>query len=95
MSGDGGIHATRDHNNIKGVLWNTNKMCQAIQNKRGGMLTYSVVLFHNIARLHTAAHTQGLLEHFNCELSDHPTYRPDLTPSDYHLHAYLKNWLGS
>jgi hypothetical protein len=59
------------------------------------MLTSSVVLFHNITRPHTAAHTPGLLQHFNWELSDHPPYRPDPAPGDYHLYAYLKNWLGS
>jgi histone-lysine N-methyltransferase SETMAR len=44
-------------------------------------------------------HTQLLaLEHCwsnNWELSDHPPYCPDLTPSDYHLFNYLKNWLRS
>jgi hypothetical protein len=25
----------------------------------------------------------------------HPPYSPDLTPSDYHLFTYLKNWVGS
>jgi hypothetical protein len=28
-------------------------------------------------------------------LFDHPPYNPDLTPSDYHLFTYLKNWLWS
>jgi hypothetical protein len=28
-------------------------------------------------------------------LFDHPPYSPDLTPSDYDLFTYLKNWLGS
>jgi hypothetical protein len=36
-----------------------------------------------------------LLKHFNWELFDHTPYSPDLTPSDYHLFTYLKNWLGS
>jgi hypothetical protein len=35
------------------------------------------------------------LEHFNCELFDHPAYNPDVTPSIYHLFTYLTNWLGS
>jgi hypothetical protein len=35
-----------------------------------------------------------LLEHFTWELFDHPTYNPDLAPSDHHLFTYLKNWLG-
>jgi histone-lysine N-methyltransferase SETMAR len=42
----------------------------------------------------TAAHTGTLLEHFNWELSDHPPYSPDLTPSDYHLFTFLKSWFG-
>jgi hypothetical protein len=66
-------------------------------NKRCGMLTSGLVLLHDNARLSTstAAHTQALLEHFNWQLFDHPLYSPDLTPIDYHLFTYLKNWLGS
>jgi hypothetical protein len=53
------------------------------------MLTYSVVLLHNNARLHTAARIRALLEHFSWELFGHPPYSPDLTLSDYHLFTYL------
>jgi hypothetical protein len=28
-------------------------------------------------------------------LFDHPPYNHDLAPSDFHLFAYLKNWLRS
>jgi hypothetical protein len=35
------------------------------------------------------------LEHFNWELFDHLPYSPDLTPGDYQLFTYMKNWLGS
>jgi histone-lysine N-methyltransferase SETMAR len=63
--------------------------------KRFGMLTCCVVLLHDSAHLHTAASTLALLEHFNWELFDHHPYSPDLTPSDYYLFTYLKNWLGS
>jgi transposase len=59
------------------------------------MLTYGVMLLHDNARPHTAARTRAQLEHFNWELFDHVPYSPDLTPSDYHLFAYLKNWLRS
>jgi histone-lysine N-methyltransferase SETMAR len=61
------------------------KQCRAIQDKRCGMLTSSVVAFHNNVCPHTAAHTRALLQHFNCELFDHPLYSPDLAPSKYHL----------
>jgi histone-lysine N-methyltransferase SETMAR len=65
----------------------------AIQNKRCGMLTSGVVLFHDNARPNTTARTRTLLELFNSELFDHPSYSPDLAPSDYHPFTYLKNWL--
>jgi hypothetical protein len=35
------------------------------------------------------------VEHFSWELFDYPPYIPDLTPSNYHLFTYLKNWLES
>jgi hypothetical protein len=43
----------------------------------------------------TDVHTRALLKHLKWELLDHPPYSPDLTPSEYHLFTYLKNWLGS
>jgi hypothetical protein len=36
-----------------------------------------------------------MLEHFSWELFDHPSYSPDLAPTDYHLVTYPKNWLRS
>jgi hypothetical protein len=39
------------------------KLHRAFQNKRRGMLTYGIVLFHDSARPHTAARTRILLEH--------------------------------
>jgi transposase len=60
-----------------------------------GMLTSGVMFLHDNASPHKAARTRPLLEHFNWELSDHPPYSPDLTPSDYHLFNYLKNWFRS
>jgi transposase len=73
------------------------RLCRAIHNKRFGMMTTGVVLLHDNVRLHThtAARTRALLEHFNWELFDHPTYSSHLAPSDCHLFTYLKNWLGS
>jgi transposase len=59
------------------------------------MLTSGVVLLHDKAHPHTATCTRALLEHFNWELLYHPPYSSDLTPRDYHLFTYLKNWLGS
>jgi hypothetical protein len=72
-------------------LQNTEKLHKATM----GILISSLVLLCVNVRLHTAAHTQALLQHFYWELFDHPLYSTDLTPSDYHLFTYLKNWLGS
>jgi hypothetical protein len=58
------------------------------------MPTSSAVLLYDNGHPHTAARTQVLLECFNWELFDHPTYSPDLTPSDY-LFTYMENLLGS
>jgi transposase len=71
------------------------KLHRALQNKRSGMLTSDIVLLHDSVLLHTAARTRALLEHFNWELFDHPSYSPDLTLSNYHLFTYLKNWFRS
>jgi hypothetical protein len=35
------------------------------------------------------------VEHLNWELFDYHSYSPDLTPSDYRLFIYQRNWLGS
>jgi transposase len=59
------------------------------------MPTSGAVLLNDNARPHTAACTRALLEHLNWGLFDHPPYSPDLAPSDYHVSAYLKNWLRS
>jgi hypothetical protein len=38
------------------------------------MLTSSVVLIHDDARLQIGANTRALLKHFNWKLFDHPPY---------------------
>jgi histone-lysine N-methyltransferase SETMAR len=71
------------------------KLRTAIQNKRYGMLTSGIVLIHDHARPHTDARARALLEHFNWELFDHPSYSTNLAPSNYHLFTYPKNWVRS
>ena len=66
----------------------------AIQNKRRGMLSATVLLLHNNAQQHSAAQTQNLITSFKWEQMDHSPYSPDLAPSDYHLFLHLKNFLG-
>jgi len=69
------------------------KLHRAIQNKRHGMLSQSVVMIHDNARPHTAAATQNLIT-FGWEQFDHPPYSPDLAPSDFHLNLHLKSFLA-
>jgi len=59
------------------------------------MLTNGVVLLHNNARPHTAAHTSALIKPFNWEIFNHPLYSADLAPSDYHLFTKMKVWLAN
>jgi len=61
------------------------KMRRAIQNKRRGMLSATILLLHDNARPHSVAQTQDLITSFKLEQMDHPPYSPDLAPSDYHL----------
>jgi hypothetical protein len=59
------------------------------------MLTKRVVLLHDNACPHTAAHTTALIKSFKWEIFDHPSYIPDLAPSDYHLFSKMKVSLGT
>ena len=68
----------------------TAKLKPAIRSKRRGLLSKGVVLLHDNARPHTAAHTAETLQKLNFEVLDHPPYSPDLAPSDFHLFGPLK-----
>jgi hypothetical protein len=80
-STDGGIHATRGHNNVTSIL--------------RGMLTSSAMHLHDNECLHTVVHTWALLKHFYWELFDHSSCSPDLAPNNHHLFTCLENWLWS
>jgi transposase len=71
------------------------KLRRAFQNKMLEMLTSGIVLLLHNSRPHTVARTRALLEHFNWGLYDYPFYSPDLSPSDYRLFTYAKNWTRS
>ena len=58
------------------------------------MLSKGVILLHN-TQPHTAAHTNALIKLFNWEIFDHPSYSPDLAPSDYHLFSKMKVWVAT
>jgi hypothetical protein len=59
------------------------------------MLTFGVVILHQNEHRHTVSRTKELLERFNWELFDSPSYSPDFTQGNYHLFTYLRNLLGS
>ena len=48
-------------------------------------------LLHDNARPHTSKKTQAAIKDFNFELSPHPSYSPDLAPTDFHLFLSLSN----
>jgi hypothetical protein len=82
-SAEGGIHATRDHNNIRSALQITKEtMYGHTEQKVWNAKIQYVVLLHDKACPHTSAHTRALPEHVNWELFDHPPYSPDLALSD-------------
>ena len=70
-----------------------NELKPAIRLKRRGLLSKRVLLFYDNARPHTAAHTVDTLRALKFEVLKHPTYSPDLAPSDFHLFGPLKEHL--
>jgi hypothetical protein len=43
---------------------------------------------------HTATATQDIIATFGWEQFDHPPYRPDLAPRNFHMFLHLKTFLG-
>lgn len=69
------------------------KLKPEIRSKRRGQLSKGIVLLHDNARPHTAAHTVETLQKLKFEALAHPPCSPDLAPSDYHLFGPLKEAL--
>jgi histone-lysine N-methyltransferase SETMAR len=51
-------------------------------------------MLHDNAGPHTAAGTQDVIATFGWDQFDHPSYRLDLAPSDFHKLQHLKTFLG-
>jgi histone-lysine N-methyltransferase SETMAR len=68
------------------------KLRRVIQNKGRGMLSVGIVFQHDNARPHTVRRTASLLQEFSWEVFNHPPYRPDLAPSDFHLFLHFKKF---
>ena len=56
----------------------TDRLKPAIRSKRRRLMSKGVVLLHDNARPHTAAHTAETLRKLRIEVMTHPSYNPDL-----------------
>jgi histone-lysine N-methyltransferase SETMAR len=70
-----------------------NELKPAIRSKPRRLISKRVLLLHDNARPHTAAHTVDTLRAMKFEVLKHPPYSPDLAPSDIHLFGPLKGHL--
>ena len=61
-----------------------------IHEKRRGKLSKGILLQQDNARVHTCKFAMNAVERNGYELIQHPTYSPDLAPSDYFLFSNLK-----
>ena len=61
-----------------------------IHEKRRGKLSKGILLQQDNARVHTCKIAMDAVERNGYELIPHPTYSPDLAPSDYFLFPNLK-----
>jgi len=56
-----------------------------LKEKRRGKFTKGVLFLHDNAPAHRKLATQKQLAYLSFQSLDHPSYSPDLAPSDYHL----------
>ncbi|GFS33444.1 hypothetical protein TNIN_327591 [Trichonephila inaurata madagascariensis] len=65
----------------------------AIKSKRPCRLTNGVILLHDNARPHVADVVETQLAKFKWETLQHPPYRSDLSPCDFHIFGKMKKHL--
>ena len=70
-----------------------NELKPTIRLKRSGLLAKSVLLLHDNACPHTAAHTMDTLLALKFGVLKHPPYSLELVPSDFHLFGPMKEHL--
>ena len=68
---------------------------RAIPEKRPEYATVheAIIFHHDNARPHVAIPVKNYLENSGWEVLPHPSYSPDLAPSDYHLFRSMQNAL--
>jgi len=64
------------------------KLRPSLVNRRG------IVLQHDNAKPHTAKITREKLKKFGWDVLPHPSYSPDIAPSDYHLFQSLQHFMA-
>ena len=70
-----------------------NELKPTIRSKHRGLLSKRVLLLHDSARPHMAAHTVDTLRDLKFEVLKNPPYSPDLAPSDFHFFGPMKEHL--
>jgi histone-lysine N-methyltransferase SETMAR len=66
-----------------------------LNEKRRGKFNKRFLFVHDNAPAHRALATQQKLASLGFQCLDHPTYSPDLAPSDYHLSPGMKKTIES
>ena len=73
-----------------GYVQTLHKLCRALRDKRPGR---NIIILHDNARPHAACLTSEASAKMGWEVLPHPSYSPDLAPSDYHLFGFVKDQL--
>jgi len=71
-----------------------NHLHPAIKSKRRRLLSTGVLLQNDNARPHTARSTVATIQDLSFECIAHPSYLPDLAPSDFHVFGPLIEAMG-
>jgi len=66
------------------------KLCRALRDKRPGR---NIIILHDNARPHAAHLTLEAIAKMGWEVLPHPSYSPDVAPSDYHLFRFVRDQL--
>jgi histone-lysine N-methyltransferase SETMAR len=71
-----------------------NHLCPEIKSKQSGIMSTGVLLQHDNTRPHTANSTVATIQDLSLEYLPHPSYSPDLAPSNFHVFGLLKEAMG-
>ena len=66
------------------------KLRRALRDKRPGR---NIIILHDNARPHAARLTSEAIAKMGWEVPPHPSYSPDLAPSDHQLFGFVKDQL--